>query len=275
MNLRRWVTIALGLLAIGIGVAILAPKPIPKSKPSLQALDGVVVHPPMQPVRVPILMYHYVEVVQDPKDTIRRGLDILPSTLSVELRTLLNHGYTPIFMSDLAKYLDGKSTLPDKPVVLTFDDGYRDFYTNAYPVLEQYHIKATAYIVPGFLDKPNYMTKQQVIDVAASGIVEIAAHTMHHPNLKGIQPHLLTSEIDESKKELEQMIGRPVTDFAYPYGLYDTAAVMEVASAGFRTAVTTKPGVMQSPEYRFTLPRLRPGARTGDALITWLESIKV
>ncbi len=239
------------------------PTPTPTARPVL-----------VQPVRVPILMYHYVEIVKDPKDTIREGLDILPKTMDAQIATFLSHGYTPIFMSDLAAYLDGKGTLPDKPIVFTFDDGYRDFYTDAYPILQKYHVKATSYVVPGFLDKPNYMTKQEVMDIASSGLVEVAAHTVHHVSLKGISPQLLHAEIYGSKTQLEHLIGKPVIDFAYPYGSYDSAAVIAVSAAGFRTATTTRPGIIQSPDYRFTLLRLRPGARTGTYLISWLESIK-
>ncbi len=239
------------------------PTPIPTPIPRI-----------VTPVRVPILMYHYVEIVQDKRDTIRRGLDILPTTIDAEIATLLTHKYTPIFMSDLADYLDGKSSLPEKPIVLTFDDGYRDFYTDAYPILKKYHVKATAYVVPGFLNRPNYMTKDQVKEVAASDLIEIAAHTVHHVNLRGTQPALLTTEINESKNLLEQLIDKPVTDFAYPYGLYNQIVISAVAAAGYRTAVTTKPGDLQTKDTRFELLRLRPGGRVGIAFISWLESIK-
>lgn len=225
-------------------------------------------------VKVPILMYHYVEIVRDPKDTIRRGLDILPTTFDAQIATLVSHGYTTLFMNDLADYFNGKLKLPDKPIILTFDDGYRDFYTDAFPVLQKYHVKATSYVVPGFLGGPNYMTKDQVKAIAESGIVEVAAHTIHHVNLKNAPQHVLENEISGSKIQLEQLIGKPVTDFAYPYGLYDNASVVAVAAAGFATAVTTRPGELEGKDYRYTLTRLRPGGRVGDVLITWLNSIK-
>lgn len=227
-----------------------------------------------RPVRVPILLYHYVEIVADPRDTLRKNLGIVPSLLTAQITTLLAHGYTPIFMKDLARYFQGKSTLPDRPIVLTFDDGYRDFYTVVYPILVKNHVKATAYVVPGFLDTPNYMTKRQVVDVAMSGLVEVAAHTVHHINLKGLNHQAQVAEILSSKSDLEQLIGVPVVDFAYPYGSYDQQAVDVVASGGFSTAVTTKQGEVHTFGSRYELPRIRPGVRTGEALISWIESVQ-
>lgn len=237
--------------------------------------DARVIQPtptPVPPVRVPILMYHYVEVPTDPKDTIRRGLDILPHTFEMQVTTLLDHGYTPIFMSDLARYFDGKTMLPEKPIILTFDDGYRDFYTDAYPILRKYHVKATSYVISGFLEGRNYMTRSQVRDVAASGLVEIAAHTVHHPNMKGLSDKVLTDEVSQSRIELEKLTGKSIIDFAYPYGAYDDNAIHAVSVAGFHTAVITKPGDFQNKDERFVLPRLRPGARVGETLISWLNA---
>jgi peptidoglycan/xylan/chitin deacetylase (PgdA/CDA1 family) len=224
------------------------------------------------PVHVPILMYHYVEVPTDSKDTIRRGLDILPSTFEVQITTLLAHGYTPIFMSDLARYFDGKTVLPEKPIILTFDDGYRDFYTDAYPILRKHNVKATSYVISGFLGGRNYMTTSQVQEIAASGLVEIAAHTVHHPNMKGLSVQALTDEVSRSRMELEKLTGKSIIDFAYPYGAYDEKAIHAVSVAGFHTAVITKPGDYLRKDDRFVLPRLRPGARVGEALIEWLKA---
>lgn len=228
--------------------------------------------PPPDPVRVPILMYHYVEVPTDPKDTLRRSLDVFPSTFESQLSTLLSHGYTPIFMKDLASHFEGKQQLPAKPIILTFDDGYRDFYTDAYPILQKYHVKATNYVISGFLGYPNYMTKDQVQAISSSGLVEVAAHTVHHVYLKDQKPDVIEREMVESKVALEQLINTSVINFAYPYGALDENAVQLASRSGFSTAVSTKPGIEQSRNERFILPRLRPGGRTGDTLIAWLES---
>jgi peptidoglycan/xylan/chitin deacetylase (PgdA/CDA1 family) len=225
-------------------------------------------------VRVPILMYHYVEYVKDKGDTIRQSLDITPYTLEQEIITLKNAGYTFLTNSELTQILDGAKRLPNKPILLTFDDGYRDFYTDAYPILKKYNVQATEYLIAGWTGYPNNMTEAQIKEIAADGLVEIGAHTVHHTWLKGLPLKTVQYEVVESKKILEAMIGKPVTSFAYPYGAFDLAAVNAVAQAGFTSAVTTVPGIDQPQIHRYFLYRLRPGGRTGESLLSWLESVK-
>jgi len=219
------------------------------------------------PKRIPILMYHYVEYVQDKGDTIRRSLDITPYIFERQIETLVNDGYAFITMSEVGEMFDGKRSVPDKPVVLTFDDGYRDFYTDAYPIIKKYHVKATAYIISGFLGYRNYMRDTEIQKVTAEGLVEIGAHTVHHANLKNAPPEEIQKEVRESKTALETLIGSPVVSFAYPNGSYDDRAIKEVAAAGFTTAVGTKLGVELDPKDRFALVRIRPGANIGADLL--------
>lgn len=222
-------------------------------------------------LRVPILMYHYVEYVHDQRDTIRKSLSLTPFVFEKQLQTLIGGGYAFITTKDLAEVLDGKARLPVKPIILTFDDGYGDFYTDVFPLLKKYNVRAVAYIVPGFSDKLNYMTSAQVGEVAKSGIVEIAAHTMHHVWLKGMSKEHATYEIEESKKMLEANYGIPVVSFAYPYGAFDEQAAAIVKKAGFRTAVSTVPGIESSKNNQFFLYRIRPGGRTGQDFLNFLS----
>lgn len=224
------------------------------------------------PVKVPILLYHYVEYVKDKGDTIRQSLDIVPRVFEEQIQTLLSDSYTFITMDELADYLDGKRSLPPKPVILTFDDGYKDLYTDVLPILRKYRVKAVAYIVSGFVDKPNFMSLQELREVASSGLVEIAAHSVHHLNLKAIKPELAEKEVGESKTAIEKLVGIPVNNFAYPYGDFNQNIIDFVQKAGYRTAASVIPGAMHSEQDRYFISRLRPGARTGKALTDWLES---
>lgn len=239
------------------------------SRPSTQTLAIL-----PKSVHVPILMFHYIEYVKDKGDTIRQSLDTTPYTLEQEIITLQRAGYTFMTNAELTKVLDGKRKLPQKPIVLTFDDGYRDFYTDAYPILKKYNVKATQYVIAGWLGYPNNMTKAQVAEIAADGLVEIGAHTMHHAWLKGLPLKTLSEEVFESKRTLEEVTGKPVTSFAYPYGAFDLAAINAVAQAGFTSAVSTVPGIDQPQVHRYFLYRLRPGGRTGENLLSWLDHVK-
>lgn len=221
--------------------------------------------------RVPILMYHYIEYVQDKKDTIRQSLDTTPATLIAQIQTLKNAGYTFMTASELGNVLDGKEQLPTNPILLTFDDGHRDFYTDAFPILKQYNVKATSYVISGFLGGTDFMTPQQVQDIASSGLVEVGAHTVHHIALRGKPLVQVQFEVNNSKTTLEQLTHKPVVSFAYPYGSFDNQAIQVLKDAGFETALSTVPGIEVSQQNRYFLYRLRPGARSGQVLLNWLN----
>lgn len=235
--------------------------------------DTGLVHVLPKMIRVPILMYHYVEYVRDKGDTIRQSLSLTPYTFEEEVKTLVDAGYTFMTNAELSDALSGRIPLPVKPVVLTFDDGYRDFYTDVYPILKKYHVKATVYIISGFLDYPNNMDGWQVRELAHAGLVEIGAHTVNHAWLKGMQRKELTYEVNQSKKTLEELTGKRVVSFAYPYGVFDVAAIRELADAGYTSAVSNIPGVDQYQTHRYFLYRLRPGGKTGDSLLSWLSRL--
>lgn len=221
--------------------------------------------------RIPILMYHYIEVVQDKHDTLRVALNILPSTLESQIETLKNAGYTFMTAKDLGEVLNGHVPLPNKPVLLTFDDGHRDFYTDVFPIIQKYEIKVTNYVIPGFIGGSDFMTDDQVLQIAKSGLVDVGAHTVHHIALKGASLETDQYEIGESKKILEKLIHKPVVSFAYPYGSFDLQAAKVVQEEGFLTAVSTIPGDEVSQSNRYFLYRIRPGDRTGQRLLDFLQ----
>ena len=225
-------------------------------------------------IRIPILMYHYVEYVTDKRDTIRQSLDILPGTFTAQIDTLKKAGFTFITPVDLALSLTGVMELPAKPVILSFDDGYRDFYTDVFPIIKKENVRVVAYLVPGFLDRPNYMFTSQVKEIASSGLVEIGAHTMHHVWLKGLNTAQASYEINESRKALRRLTGQPVNSFAYPYGAFDKKTAGLVEKAGFMDAVSTVRGVDQSRENEYFWFRVRPGSLTGEALVNLLTKTK-
>ncbi|MBI2028248.1 MAG: polysaccharide deacetylase family protein [Candidatus Levybacteria bacterium] len=226
---------------------------------------------PLESFIAPILIYHYVEYVTDERDTIRKSLNIVPSIFERQVFTLQNAGYTFVTPKDIIDMLDGKLKLPQKPVVLSFDDGYRDFYTDVFPILKKYQAKAVAYIVSGFLDKPNYMFTWQLKEVARSGLVEIGAHTVNHASLKGAPSHLAKYEIEESKKELEKLLNIPIVSFAYPDGQFDESVAKLVEETGFTSAVTTIHGNIANQRNKYFLYRIRPGHNVDNLLLNFLE----
>ncbi len=226
---------------------------------------------PATSIRVPILMYHYVEHVTDTRDTIRQSLNTPPAIFEAQISTLKHAGYTFLTARELGYVLDGERSLPYKPVIITIDDGHWDVYTDILPILKKYKVKATLYHVAGFTGGSDFLSEEQLKSVVKSGLVELGSHTVHHVNLQGRGREEVLMEITLSKHMLELTFGTKIDSFAYPNGGFDLQAVELAKEAGYKTAVSTVPGIESSQQNRFFLPRLRPGNRTGETLLHWLE----
>jgi peptidoglycan/xylan/chitin deacetylase (PgdA/CDA1 family) len=226
---------------------------------------------PSATFRVPILLYHYVEYVQNKKDKLRMELNITPNVFDEQVKTLKDAGYTFMTAKELGEILNGQMQMPDKPVLLTFDDGHWDFATEVLPILKKYNVKATAYIITGFIGGSDFMSQSQLQDVVDSNLVDVGAHTVHHLSLKGQSYLVAQKEIDDSKTWLEDNYHLNVVSFAYPNGSFDLQSVVLVKDDGFTTAVSTVPGVEQNQANRFFMYRLRPGYRTGQNLLDYLQ----
>jgi peptidoglycan/xylan/chitin deacetylase (PgdA/CDA1 family) len=207
-------------------------------------------------VHVPILEYHYIRVNPDPRDRLGFNLSVTPPDFQAQMDWLKASGYHPIDLSQLRAYFEKQTQLPARPVVLTFDDGYSDFFTTAFPVLNSHGFRAVSYVVPGFLDQPRYMTTAEVKAIDGAGI-EIAAHTMHHVDLTRQAAAGLTIEIQGSKSALEQITGHPVLDFCYPSGMYNATVIAATEHAGFQSATTEAPGTAHGWAERLTWTRTR------------------
>jgi peptidoglycan/xylan/chitin deacetylase (PgdA/CDA1 family) len=222
---------------------------------------------------IPILMYHYVEYPKDTRDTIRQSLNIYPHVFEAQLKTLIAGGYTFMTMAEVADVLDGKKALPSKPVVLTFDDGYRDFYSDVFPIIKKYkEVKVVTYLTPGLFDRPNYLLSSQVKELSKYPSIELGAHTMHHVYLKDMPSLFAYKEIIGSKYMLEDLIHKPVVSFAYPYGAFDNNVIDLTKKAAFKTAVSTIPGVTLTESNRYFIFRLRPGYMTGPDLTSFVDN---
>ncbi|GAC1640069.1 MAG: hypothetical protein NVS4B8_07380 [Herpetosiphon sp.] len=194
-------------------------------------------------VDVPILTYHYISVNPDPiRDTLRTGLSVEPHVFAAQLEWLDQHGWTTVTLDDVYFAVHFGWHLPPKPVVLTFDDGYRDFYLEAWPLLQRHHMRATIYLISDPLGQPAYLTPAMVRELSDSPLITIGAHTRTHHPLATLEPARSKDEILGSKVALETLIGRRVRHFCYPYGSYTNLTVSQVEAAGFLTATTTHNG---------------------------------
>jgi peptidoglycan/xylan/chitin deacetylase (PgdA/CDA1 family) len=279
---REWISDRPGFVAVvallapvlvsvlGLGVAAMVPDvqlasralpqfslhmPQPTAAPLPPVPDQVVAAGRPQ-VHVPILEYHYIRVNPDPKDRLGFNLSVTPPDFQAQMDWLKTNGYHPIDLNTLRNYFAKGVPLPARPVVLTFDDGYIDFYTTALPMIIDHGFTAVSYVVPGFLDRPRYMTTDEVKAIDAAGI-EVAAHTMHHVDLTKASPAELTLEIQGSRDVLQQITGHPVLDFCYPSGMYNARVVAATDHAGFQSATTEVPGTAHDWASRLTWTRTR------------------
>lgn len=221
--------------------------------------------------KLPILIYHYVEYVKDERDTIRQSLNIQPNIFELQIQTLISSGYTFVTPNQIAKIETGRLKV-EKPVILSFDDGYRDFYTDVFPILKKHNIRAVAYVNPGLMDKLNYMYWDQVGEIVQSGLVEIGSHGVSHQSLSSLDPKQAEWEIQQSKSMLENKLGITITSIAYPYGHYNSVVADIAKSAGYTSALTTNEGTNENTKEKFTLKRIHPGTLTQKSLINKIEN---
>ncbi|MFA5995311.1 MAG: polysaccharide deacetylase family protein [Patescibacteria group bacterium] len=213
--------------------------------------------PSLQAAGAHVFMYHYVrDDVDKYKDRVGYNLSITPAQLDEQLTWLTEHGYTPITMHELTT---GQGTA--KSVALTFDDGYNDFYENAYPILKAHNWTATIYVITNYVGDYNHMGWDALTELQQAGF-EIGAHTQHHRSLRALAPVRQWQEIRGSKVILEQHLTQPITSFCYPLGSYSTITTTLTSQAGFTNAVTTDPGTITNTTNLFTIPRTRIGPNT-------------
>ncbi|OGE72075.1 hypothetical protein A2617_02845 [Candidatus Daviesbacteria bacterium RIFOXYD1_FULL_41_10] len=210
-------------------------------------------------VRVPILLYHYIGNNPDPKDSARDNISMGPDKFNEQMKYLSDNGYNTISLDTLYPTLSGTSTFPSKPVILTFDDGYMDFYYNAYPILKQYNLRATVFIPTALMNQGYYLTWDQIREMSVSGLITFGAHSVHHSNLPTLTADALKLELNGSKKVLQEILGIPVNFMAYPYGTVNSFVIKEVKTAGYLGAVGTWQSKIQSEGTMFNMPRLKVG----------------
>jgi len=209
-------------------------------------------------IRVPILMYHYIRLNPDPRDRLGFALSVTPSDFAAQMDWLARNGYHPITAEDLYAYLSGARGLPSRPVILSFDDGYADFFTAALPILRSHDFTAVSYVVSGFVGQSGYMTAGQVIESDRAGI-EIGSHTVSHVNLATQSANGLVYQLTASKQALERLVGHPVVSFCYPSGRYNSSVASAVAVAGYHDATTTRFGSPHTASDRYQWGRVRVG----------------
>ena len=214
---------------------------------------------------VPILMYHYVSELPSDADVYRRDLTVSPEAFEAQLEYLDEAGYHPITLTDVYLYLTEGYPLPEKPVVLTFDDGYRDAYEVVFPKLLEHGFPGTFFVLatPAHFESEAYLTWSQMKEMSDAGM-DIQSHGRDHVDLRGRSYEFLVYQTLGIREAIDFHTGRIPRFFCYPSGRFDDDVIDVLESAGYWGAVTTEWGRTHTREDLFEMPRLR--VRGGQSL---------
>lgn len=213
--------------------------------------NGVVAPSASSKVSIPVLNYH--SVTMDPGNVVV----ISPAKLDVQMKYLHDHGYTPISLATFINLIEKKSGIvaPDKPVLLTFDDGYVDNVEEAMPILAKYNFPATLFMSPGMVEDASYLNWEQVKQLQEAGW-DIQPHGMTHPHLPKLSAEQQAYEITEARKLIEEKLGTQAEVFCYPYGEYNQTTLKLLKEHGFRYAFTIDQGYTTNQLSPYLLKRL-------------------
>ena len=216
--------------------------------PTLTAEPQWVFQGPNQ-VIVPILLYHHIGFSLKDESVYY----VSPEAFDWQMNLLYQWGYKTISLELLVRAISEGAELPQKPILLTFDDGGESTYTTALPIMQRYHFTGVSYIVYYYVGITNYMNADQIRALSAAGW-EIGSHSLSHVDLT-LRPDRQEDEIVQSRRQLESMLGVPVLSFAYPFGAHDQSSLGYVHLAGYTVAMGLGNDSLQGTRNLFYLYR--------------------
>ncbi len=226
------------------------PSPSPLTFAQMNELYGPCIH-------VPVIMYHHIQNMQQAEAEKHASLTVSTDIFQQQMQYLKDRGYNIITAQDLINFFDNSTGLAAKPVMLTFDDAYKDFITDALPILKQFSYPAILFTPTGLVDNPGYANWNDLTDASISKIL-ISNHTWSHHNMAGASD-VISKEISTADEQLTAHNFNFPKVFSYPYGFESASAINFLTSKGYQLAFTTKPGSIQCKKLRLELFRIRVG----------------
>ncbi|KEH89719.1 polysaccharide deacetylase family protein [Clostridium novyi] len=198
---------------------------------------------------VPVIMYHSIKYEKDncvrlPKENFEK-----------QMKYLKDNNYTTLTLDELYDFFEKNIPVPKKSVVLTFDDGYKDNYNTAYPILKKYGFKATVFMITDYIGTGEYLTEDQLKEMDKNGF-DVQSHTADHSTLTELSYDKQYDTIAKSKERLEKLLNKKIKYIAYPCGKYNNDTVKAVENAGYKMAVSTDGKWSDKSDGIFTLDRV-------------------
>lgn len=198
---------------------------------------------------IPVLYYHSVN------NEVFNEVTISPDTLKKELKYIKDNGYTTLSLDEVNQYILNKKTLPEKSILITFDDGYMDNYYYAFPILKELNMKATIFCITSKLDGSYYLSENAIKEMSQNNI-DIESHTVNHKHLNELNYKEQLEEMKNSKAKLESIIEKEVNAIAFPFGDYNNDSVLAAKEAGYNIAFTTNNGLITTDANPLELNRI-------------------
>ncbi len=220
---------------------------------------------------VPIIMYHSV-TFEDPGNN---RLAVSARTFDRQMEFLKKHHYNVVTIAELADLIKNKKRIPAKTIAITLDDGYKNNYTYAFPILKKYGIKATAFIIIQEVGRAenDRLDWEEIGEMKESGLVLFGSHTIGPEPLVKIKSEAeVKRQIFESKAMLEERLKERVEVLSYPEGMFDQKIRQLVIDAGYKSAVATNPGKHYPDNDIFALKRLRISENAANLFVFWVET---
>ncbi len=199
---------------------------------------------------VPILVYHRVSDSDDNPQTLK------VADFDAQIKFLIDNGYKVIMPDDLLDAWENDKALPDKPVLITFDDGHEDIYKNVFPILQKYNVRATVFLVTDHIGLEGYLTWDLVRALQNGGFIDFESHTKSYKTLTQLRGDKLWNEIYGSKQAIEWALNKPVKFIAYPGGKYSVEAEETCKECNFRAGFIEDYGLAKNETDHFVLTRI-------------------
>lgn len=212
---------------------------------------------------VPVLMYHRIDDLgsDEVKSPLLRDLTVPVKDFDEQIKYLVEQDFAVLSIRDVENAQLNNLPLPKKSVVITMDDGYRDNFENAFPILQKYGIPATIFVVTSMIDKSNHLSWDQILQMNNKP-VNYGSHTIHHYDLTTLPLTKLDDELILSKQTLENKLPEKITSIAYPSGEFNDLVTQRTKQAGYISGWKKGGGPVQPGNNMYLLPRIRVHGRT-------------